>query len=202
MKILLNINRLIGKCEYYLIAFSIIGMAVLLIINAIGRTMFHFSLHFSGEICEILVITLTFIGLSNAARNGKHVAMTAFYDKMSKKNKRRMNIFISFVSCLLLLFVTYLCVVYLQKVYVNGRITTVLNIPMYLIVAIMPLGCILGSLQYFIQFVLSVQNKDVVYIGSEKIETDLQSAADIPELKQANTAAEGNINSGGDNQCS
>ena len=82
MKTLLNINHWIGKCEYYLISFSIIGMAILLIINAVGRTIFHYSLHFSGEVCEILVITLTFIGLSNAARNGKHVSMTAFYDKM------------------------------------------------------------------------------------------------------------------------
>lgn len=202
MKALININRLIGKCEYYIVAFSIIGMTILLIANAIGRTMFHYSLHFSGEICEILVIALTFIGLSNAARNGKHVSMTAFYDKMSKKNKRRMNIFISFVTFVLLLFVTYLCVIYMQKVFVNGRITTVLKIPMYLIVGIMPIGCLLGSLQYFIQFILSIKNKDIIYIGSEKIEKDIQIEIDESQEKIETIPTNENLDRGGDNQCS
>lgn len=201
MKTLLNINHWIGKCEYYLISFSIIGMAILLIINAVGRTIFHYSLHFSGEVCEILVITLTFIGLSNAARNGKHVSMTAFYDKMSKKNKRRMNIFISLVSCVLLLVIACLCITYLQKVYVNGRITTVLNIPMYLIVGIMPVGCLLGSLQYFIQFVLSFKNKDIIYVGSEKIE-DLSYLDEIEfPITENISESEENSADGGDDKC-
>jgi C4-dicarboxylate transporter DctQ subunit len=198
MKTLLKINQWIGIIEYYLIAFSVIGMAILLIINAVGRTVFHYSLTFSGELCEILVIMLTFIGLSNAARNGKHVSMTAIYDKLSKNHKRIMNIFISLVCCILLLFITYLCITYVIKVHVNGRFTTVLNIPMYLIVSIMPIGCILGSLQYFIQFILSVQHKDTLYSGSEKIEEDLDMFIEKKSSVKPNNNACNTINSGGD----
>ncbi len=208
MKALLKMNHWIGKIEYYLIACSIIGMAILLIINAVGRTAFHYSLNFSAEVCEILVIILTFIGLSNAARKGKHVTMTAIYDKLSKKNRRRMNIFISAVSCVLLLLFAALCITYVLKVYANGRFTTVLNIPMYLIVSIMPIGFLLGAFQYFLQCVLSIKNKDVIYVGSEKIESDslmdeVSAVEEITKNLASETAEDGKIkekNSGGDSQ--
>jgi TRAP-type C4-dicarboxylate transport system permease small subunit len=169
---LLKINKIIGKVEYNLLAYAVLFMASLLIINSVGRTVFNYSVQAVDELCQISVLIITFIGLSNAARHGKHVVMTAIYDSLPQDKKRLMNIITSGLTSLFLFFLTYLCVFYAMKVFAYGRITTVLRIPMYLVVGIMPLGSLLAALQYTLMTFLNISNKDINYTGSEKIEVE------------------------------
>ena len=170
MKTLLKANHILGRLENFILAAAILCITALMICNTIGRTMLHSSIHATEELCAILILVVTFIGLSNAARHGRHIIMTAIYDKLPHGAKRISNIFTNFLLCILLLWVTYLSFRYTVNVYTYNRITTVLAIPVYLSAGIIPVGCALGVIQYFITMLLSITNREVIYIGSEKIE--------------------------------
>lgn len=170
MKTLLRVNHALGKIENVVVAVAILGITLLMICNTIGRTMLHHSIYATEELCMILILIVTFVGLSNAARNGRHIVMTAIYDKLPHKVKRISNIITNAVIFCLLLWITYLSVKYTINVYTYGRITTVLAIPAYLSAAIIPLGCTLGAFQYLIACLLSITNKDTLWAGSEKEE--------------------------------
>ena len=170
MKILTRINRILGKIEYGILSLSILLMAALLGANAISGNLFHSSIFFANEINQLLVLAVTFIGLSNAARCGKHISMTAIYDALPQKWKRAVNVITNLFVFGFLVFLTILIVQYILRVRMYGRTSTVLAIPMYLVYSIVPIGCILGALQYLITSLLSFLDGAHIYTGSEKQE--------------------------------
>ena len=68
---------IIQRIEAFLLAWSIITIAALSIGNVVCRALFGFSLAFVGEVSQFLIIIVTFIGLSYAASQGRHIRMTA-----------------------------------------------------------------------------------------------------------------------------
>jgi hypothetical protein len=50
--------------------------------NVIGRFVFGRSLYFAEEVNQFLIILITFAGIGYAARNGRHIRMSAFYDML------------------------------------------------------------------------------------------------------------------------
>ena len=170
VKTLLKANHILGKVENFILAAAILCITALMICNTIGRTMLHSSIHATEELCAILILVVTFVGLSNAARNGRHIIMTAIYDKLPHRAKRISNILTNFLLCVLLLWITCLSFQYTVNVYTYKRITTVLAIPVYLSAGIIPAGCALGVMQYFITMLLSITDRETIYIGSEKAE--------------------------------
>lgn len=170
MKVLLKINKVLGKVENVLLSAAILGICALMIANTLGRTIFHHSIHFTEELCMILILIVTFIGLSNATRHGRHIIMTAIYDRLPNKAKRISNIIVYLIIVVLLLWITWLSWNYTRNVYAYGRITTVLKIPVYLSMAIIPLGCLITAFQYLLMAILSIRDKDVIWVGTEKTE--------------------------------
>ncbi len=189
MATLRKINHVIGKVENAILEISIALITILMVSNTIGRVFFHRSIHSSEELNMILILVVTFVGLSNAARNGRHIIMTAIYDKMPVSAKRVSNIITSAVIFVLLGWIVYLSIHYTGNVYKYGRVTTVLGIPVWISMAIMPIGCILGMIQYLMTFLLNLTDKENVWAGSEKIE-DLPIDEQVEKLIEEEHALE------------
>ena len=78
--ILGTIDILISKIEAVMLAVGVLLMAANTIANVVGRFVFQNSIFFSEELNRILIILITFAGISYAARHGRHIRMSAIYD--------------------------------------------------------------------------------------------------------------------------
>lgn len=169
MKGLLKFNEMLGKVEFFLLSFSVMVVTGILIVNSVSRTMFHYGFQSAEEVAQIFILLMTFVGLSNAARKGSHVVMTAILDLVSMKKKKILSTFVSGVTFLFLIFLLYLTWNYVGTVYANGRITSSLSIPLWTIYIILPTGCLMASFQYLLTFIMNLRDKDIVYVGPEKV---------------------------------
>ena len=83
-----KLNSITAKTEKILLSLSILIMMINTTANAIGRYAFNQSIYFSEELNQFLMVSVTFIGLAYAVRNGRNIRMTAIYDSLSHKKKK------------------------------------------------------------------------------------------------------------------
>lgn len=167
MRILKMIDRWITILEEKILIFSVLVMAFILIGNVISRMVFNFSWAFAEESGQFLVIAITFIGISYGARKGRHISMTILMDLSPHKVKKILILIISSITSLTLFYLAYLGIKYTIKVESLGSVTPSLRVPMYFIVMMVPIGFILGGIQYARNFWINIKEKEL-YIGTEK----------------------------------
>jgi len=189
-------NKTLSKFEEFVLSYAVISMAILLIVSVFMRTVLNSSLTFSEEIAQALLILISFFGLEYCARKGRHITMSILFDMVSNKYKKIAMCVISIVSCAAMTYIGFLAFKYVLSVQKLGRVTPALQIPMYLIYAVVPIGFFLGAIEYFRTFILNVKEKDL-YLTSEimvpidkEITTDLNSLIDaISENKSVEEEA-------------
>ncbi|WP_298985553.1 TRAP transporter small permease [uncultured Roseibium sp.] len=157
--LLLTANRGIEFAEKAIIITSILLMMVNSTANAIGRYVFGQSLFFAEELNQFLIVGVTFVGFAYAVRRGRNIRMTAVYDALSPRSKKVLLTLISLTTGLLLLFLTYKSVLYVQEVKGINRLSPALQFPVYLIYAVIPVGLAMASLQYLIAFLMNVTQR-------------------------------------------
>ncbi|MGD8380072.1 MAG: TRAP transporter small permease [Gammaproteobacteria bacterium] len=141
-------DRVISTLEDWTLAVGILLMAAVTIANVVGRNIFGHSLAFAEEIDEILIVLVTFIGVGFAARQGRHIRMTAFYDQLPLQWKRRLMVLITAGTGALLFALAWYALTYVLQTHSVGSVTPSLQIPLYLVYAAVPVGLFLGGLQY------------------------------------------------------
>jgi TRAP-type C4-dicarboxylate transport system permease small subunit len=152
--------RIIGKVEEIALIAGIAALAMLLIMNVIGREFFR-SIYFAEEVCIFLIIFTTFIGLPYAVRQGRHIRMGAIFDLMNEKVQKVFILLISFVSLIVMFIMAYLAFRYVQRVAALGKITPALLVPYWLFVVIAPIGYFFAGIQYIRTFIKNLLKKDV-----------------------------------------
>lgn len=157
--LLLSVNKGIEFAEKAIIVLSILAMMVNSTANAIGRYAFGQSLFFSEELNQFLIVGVTFVGFAYAVRRGRNIRMTAVYDVLPDRTKKILLTLISLTTGLLLMFLTYKAVLYVQEVRDINRLSPALQFPVYLIYAVIPVGLAMASLQYLIAFLMNVTRK-------------------------------------------
>lgn len=167
MGIFYTFNRKLEKIENFILSWSIILMAALLIFNAIARTVFGFSVGAINEISVYLMMFLTFIGLSNAARKGKHIIMSAVLDVAHFKVRKAMMIISDVVTIIFIIVMIYLTANYTVFVYSTGRLLPSMGIPMWTLMIAMPIGFILGLYQYILTLIANLKHKGKIFLGPE-----------------------------------
>ncbi|AOT68706.1 TRAP transporter small permease [Geosporobacter ferrireducens] len=159
-------NKTLSKFEEIVLSYSIILMAIVLIGSVISRSLFNSSWTFAEEVGQSLVIIVTFMGVGYGARKARHISMSAVFDLLSDKYKKIFMYVISSVTSVSMFYLAYLGLQYTLKVQSLGRVTPALRIPMYLIIAVVPIGFFLGAIEYARIFIVNIKEKDV-YISSE-----------------------------------
>ena len=143
-----TIDQFLEKIEKMIISLSVIAMSIILIGNVISRSVFNNSWTFAEEVGQFLIIAITFIGISYAARRNSHISMSALYDLLPPKMKRLLMLIISSFTSVTLYYLAYIATKYTIRVYELGKVTPALRVPMYLIIMIIPIGFLLGGIQY------------------------------------------------------
>jgi len=164
-----TIDSTISRIESVMLAAGVLLMAANTIANVIGRFVFQQSLFFSGELNRILIILITFAGISYAARQGRHIRMSAIYDAMPPNIRKPMMIVISLVTALFMFGLCYFAVAYIQTQAGRGRVLPSLQIPVWWTLVWVPVGFFMTGLQYTLTAIKNVVEKDI-YLSTNVLE--------------------------------
>lgn len=156
-----TIDSFISRLESVMLAIGVLLMALNTVANVIGRFIFQYSLFFTEELNRILIILITFAGISYAARQGRHIRMSAIYDALPVPTRKALMIAIALITAVAMFGLCYFSVGYILKVYNSGRVLPALQIPVYLIFLWVPVGFFMTGLQYTLTAVKNFVEKDI-----------------------------------------
>ncbi|WP_319529181.1 TRAP transporter small permease [uncultured Cohaesibacter sp.] len=163
------VDLAIARLESAMLALGVILMATNTVANVIGRFVFQNSLFFSEELNRLLIVLITFSGISYAARQGRHIRMSAIFDKMMPPARKAMMIVIALVTALVMLSLAYFSVSYILTVAKSGRLLPALQIPVYWIYLWVPVGFLMTGLQYVLAAIKNIVSEDI-YLSSQVLE--------------------------------
>lgn len=166
MKILQAIDKFVLKLEEIILSYSVLLIAFMVVGNVISRTITGSSWHFAAEISKFAVIIATFMGISYAARKGRHISMSAFYDLAPFKVRKALAIFIPAVTAGILFVLTYYSSVYVYSVYETGKVTAALQLPVVYMLIFIPIGLFTGGIQFIRNMWINIREKEI-YLGTD-----------------------------------
>nr|WP_321445551.1 TRAP transporter small permease [uncultured Cohaesibacter sp.] len=159
----------IARIESVMLALGVILMATNTVANVIGRFVFQNSIFFSEELNRFLIVLITFSGISYAARQGRHIRMSAIFDKLAGPVRKVLMIIIALSTAAIMIALAYFSFSYIQTVAKSGRLLPALQIPVYWIYLWVPVGLLLTGLQYILTAIRNITSKDI-YLSSQVLE--------------------------------
>lgn len=173
------IDHGLAVLEKQLLSWAIVLMAVNTIGNIVARVGFNSSLFFSEELNQFLIVLVTFVGTSAAARQGRHIRMSALTDMLPIKGRTRMFAFIQTFTAIVLAMLAWYATTYILRIQSLGRVTPAMQIPMWITLVWLPLGLSLASLQFLLAALVNLRAPDDVYLAPRVRETD---EVDMPTI--------------------
>lgn len=179
-------KTIVDRIFEFLLSFSVLGMAFILIAGVIARTVFNSSLTFTEEIGQCLNIAVTFLGIGYCAKQARHISMSVIYDFASLKIKKILSCFISFATGVIMFYLLYLSIYYVHSVYELEYISPALQIPMWIFYLSVPIGFLMAGVEYIRTFIRNIREKDEIYISSilklgENIDEELAGVEEVSE---------------------
>nr|WP_287187858.1 TRAP transporter small permease [Rhodovulum sp.] len=164
-----RLDMVIARLESVLLAGGVLLMALNTIANVVGRYVFQSSLFFSEELNRILIIVITFSGISYAARQGRHIRMTAIYDMLPGRARKALMIVIALVTAAFMFLLCWYSLQYLLTQAGRGRVLPALQIPVWTTLIIVPIGFFMTGLQYLLTAIKNVISRDI-YLSTAVLE--------------------------------
>lgn len=164
-----RLGRMIDGFEVMCLSIGVGMLTILLIANVFFRTFFQ-SIYFIEEVGTFLIIFITFIGISYAARKARHIRMGALLDLMPPKLEKAFIFVITAVSALVLMLMSYHALIYVIRVKNFGQTSPALRIPSWTVLVIVPLGFLSAGIQYARTFMKNLKEKDVWQSPEQKSE--------------------------------
>ncbi|MEN8210343.1 MAG: TRAP transporter small permease [Thermodesulfobacteriota bacterium] len=161
LKVLDFVDVLISKFEGIMLALGVIAMTINTIAAVISRYVFNSAITYTDELNMIFIVVVTYAGLSYAARNGRHIRMSAIYDAMSAKVRKVLMILMTSVTSAFMFILSFYSYYYIVEVYESGRILPALGLPVFYIYLWVPIGFTVTGLQYAFTVVKNLREKDV-----------------------------------------
>lgn len=164
-----TLNSITAMVEKTALSLAIILMMVNTTANAIGRYFFNQSIYFSEELNQFLMVAVTFVGLAYAVRNGRNIRMTALYDAASHKYKKILMLIIALFTSILMFVLAYEAYEYVMQLKKINRQSPALQIEVYLIYLVVPIGFFMSGVQFLIRFIQNILHKEI-YLSYDVIE--------------------------------
>ncbi len=164
-----TIDSLISRIESVMLAVGVLLMALNTIANVVGRFVFQSSIYFSEELNSILIILITFAGISYAARHGRHIRMSAIFDTLPPGGRKAMMVFISLVTAVFMLGLCWYSIGYIETQAGRGRVLPALQIPVWWTLVWVPVGFFMTGMQYLLTAIRNLTAKDV-YLSTTVLE--------------------------------
>ena len=163
------IDNGIARAEAVLLAAGVLLMAGNTVANVVGRFVFGSSIQATEEINRILIILITFAGISYAARHGRHIRMTAFFDMTPVRARKILMIVIALVTAAFMFALAWYSWGYLQTTMGRGRVLPSLQIPVWWTIVWVPVGFFMTGLQYLLTAIKNMIERDI-YLSTNVLE--------------------------------
>jgi len=163
------LDTIIAHVEAWILALGVIAMAGLTCTNVIGRFVFGQSIFFTEEVNRILIVLITFAGISYAARQGRHIRMSAIYDALPFIGRKILMTTICIVTAVTMFGLFYFSLVYIYSVYDSGRILPSTQIGVFWAYVWVPVGLFFTGIQYALTAFKNIFNKDI-YISTTTLD--------------------------------
>ncbi|MCT8974195.1 TRAP transporter small permease [Microbaculum marinisediminis] len=164
-----TIDSLISRIESAMLAVGVLLMAANTIANVVGRFVFQSSIFFSEELNRILIILITFAGISYAARQGRHIRMSAIYDALPPPMRKPMMIAIALITAAFMFALCWYSYGYIVTQAGRGRVLPALQIPVWWTLIWVPVGFFMTGMQYLLTAIKNVREKDI-YLSTNVLE--------------------------------
>jgi TRAP-type C4-dicarboxylate transport system permease small subunit len=163
------VDTAVSRLESFLLAGGVLLMAGNTGANVVGRYVFQSSIFFTEELNRILIILITFAGISYAARQGRHIRMSAIFDTLPFKSRKALMIVIAIVTAIAMFALCYFSISYIGKVQTSGRVLPSLQIPVWWIYLWAPVGFFITGIQYALTAIKNFIADDI-YLSTDVVE--------------------------------
>jgi TRAP-type C4-dicarboxylate transport system permease small subunit len=144
------LDRIIAWLEAVVLSAGVLVMAAVSVANVVGRFALGQSIFFTGELNQFLIVLITFFGIGYAARQGRHIRMTAFYDAVPDRPRKLLQILICLVTAAAMFVLAYYAYIYVAGVANTGRIAPAMQIPIWWPLVWTPVGFAITGIQYLL----------------------------------------------------
>ena len=128
------------------------------------------------------VWVLTFVGLSYGVRCARHISMSALYDQLAGRWRKGTLVVITLTTGVLMFYLAYEAAGYVMAIYERGRETSALQIPLWTVYSILPLGFALAGLQYWLTALRNLTTEGIYRSFNEKeTYTDVLAEAQVED---------------------
>ena len=159
----------IARIESVLLAVGVLLMAANTMANVVGRFVFQQSIFFSEELNRILIILITFAGISYAARHGRHIRMSAIFDTLPGPARKAMMVVIAAVTAVFMFGLCWYSIQYIMSQAGRGRVLPSLQIPVWWTLVWVPVGFFMTGMQYALTVVKNLVERDI-YLSTTVLE--------------------------------
>jgi len=146
-----------GRFERYFLAVNraiiflmMAVMATLVFVNVVARYAFNFSIIWTEEVSQYLMIWIAYLGAGLALREGRHVALEMLHDRLPAVLTRKVRMVIGGIVLAFLGAVTVLGFQF--AVFVWSQETPVLNISLGIPSLAIPIGALLFAVHLVLMF--------------------------------------------------
>ena len=168
-------DRVLGTIEKWIITLSILGMALLMSTHVVSSLIFNAGISGTYEVTEMLIVIITFVGVSYAARHARHISMSAIYEQLSGRLRKGLLIIICIGTAALMFYFAYQSLDYVTTMQSRGRTSSALHIPMWIVYTSLPIGFTLAGVQYVLTAVRNMISKDIY-----RNFRDIEEFTDVP----------------------
>ena len=140
-------------------------MAFVMLYDVIMRYLFNSPTVWAQETCEYMMVFLTFMGLADIQKQKAHIRMDYLYGRFPKNLQRVLKLFFHFLVAMFALFIFFSSfkMAFLALQY-GSKSNSLMETPLFLIYAIIPVGMLLLLMQSAI---------DIVKLIKSRLESDL-----------------------------
>lgn len=150
----------LGNLDILVAAVVLAVLVVLTFLGVIWRYVLSAPFTWLEEVQMACMVWIVFAAGGSAFRTGNHVAIEMVVDLMPKKLQRIVEILISIVVVVVIGYLFYQSLGFIQMFLKSGRSTSMLKIPYWLIYGIAPVSFILMIISYFYSLFTGVKSED------------------------------------------
>lgn len=148
------------RIEEVVIGILIIAATVILFMNVVLRYGFSANVSWANELVRYLMIWITFLGMGMCYRLGIHVGIDFMLDYLPKKVAKAVQVIVNGLSIAFLIFLGYYGIELVFFSIDSNQITPSLEIGIYWVYMIIPLGCVLSIFHIVLLTINIIRNKE------------------------------------------
>ncbi|MCH2556619.1 MAG: TRAP transporter small permease [Alcanivorax sp.] len=143
-------DRVIGVIERLIIGGTVLLMALLMSVHVVGQLVFDRGIPGTYEVTEMLIVVMTFVGVSYAARHARHIRMSALYEQLRGRARKGLLMLICLGTAALMFYFAWKSGQYVVAIHDRGRVSSSLGLPMWIVYLALPAGFGLAGIQYLL----------------------------------------------------